>query len=163
MFKQKLILYIRVIIHSPGGIIKNPSTFIRFTVTICFILILTQVSISQIDHGLGESNYYYVRLAPGLSAYGGNLRETNDHLALFGFALKAGVGYVFTPELSVGFDYRIADYPRTERSSVGNYTHNHTVNLFANYTFLSVRDFQSYVLGGIGMTFFGLYDDPHKF
>ena len=111
----------------------------------------------------GEGKYFYIRLAPGLSAYRGNLSSINNDKSFLGFAVKAGAGYVMTREISIGFDYRIADYPRTKRPSIGNYTHNHTANIFANYVFLRFEDVESYILGGIGMTFFGLYDDPHKF
>ena len=142
---------------------KKTSLLIRLILLIVFLIVITKASYTQVSEMNSDRNYYYAHIAPGLSAYGGNLRETNTHKSFFGFALKAGVGYVFTPEISVGLDYRIADYPRTKRPSVGNYTHNHSVNLIANYTFVTWRNLQSYALGGVGMTFFGLYDDPHKF
>ena len=136
--------------------------FSRFPILLILFITNTQLSPGQVGQ-TGDRNYFDIHLSPGVSAYGGNLRGINTHRSFFGLALKAGIGYVFTEELSVGLDYRVADYPRTERPSVGSYTRKHTVNLCVNYVFLSYRDFASYFHGGVGMTFFGLYDDPHMF
>jgi len=134
-----------------------------FWIAVIIIGLAVQPAVGQTGSAGGDGKYFYIRLAPGLSAYRGDLSSINNDKSFFGFGVKAGAGYVMTREISVGLDYRIADYPRTKRPSIGNYTHNHTANIFANYVFLTLRDFQSYIQGGIGMTFFGLYDDPHKF
>lgn len=148
---------------SPSFWMKKTPPLLRISILIVIVLFSAHMATGQISRVNDDRHYFYVRLAPGVSAYRGNLNMINNDKPFFGYAFKAGAGYVLTPELSAGFDYRVADYPRTQRPSVGDHTHNHTVNLFVNYIFFRWRDFEPYVLGGVGMTFFGTHDNPHRF
>lgn len=109
-----------------------------------------------------ERNYFYARGAWAFSSYYGDLNRINSDDPFFSYALKFGGGYFFTPEFAFGFDYRVADYPRTIRPNVRGYTKNHTVNLYIKYSFIREDEMYPYVLAGLGMTFFGTYDkDPN--
>lgn len=108
-----------------------------------------------------EYRYVYFKSAGGISAYFGDLNEVNSHLPFFGYVYRGGVGFYFTPQIAVGFDYRVADYPRTDRPVLGRYTRNHTTNLYLQYSFSTDHRVSPYLLGGLGMTFYGTYDnDP---
>lgn len=105
-----------------------------------------------------EENYFYFKGAGAFSSYFGDLNSVNTDKPFFSHAYKIGTGYFITPTISLGFDYRVADYPRTDRPNAAGYTKNHTTNLYARYSFLFDEEISPYVLGGLGMTFFGTYD-----
>jgi len=132
----------------------------RFAV---FIIVLIATISSAAAQLSDDSNYFYARVMPAISIYHGELISVNYDKPYTGFAYKGGFGYVVSPVIDVVFDYRVADYPRTERPSLGGYTRNHTVNLYATYRYIHWREFELYALAGAGMTFFGTHDRSDMF
>ncbi len=132
----------------------------KLTYTFIVLLILSYPLKGQI---LSGGNDFFFRGAPGLSLFIGNLDNVNYDKPYVSYAFKGGAGYFFNYDFAAVLDYRIADYPRTDRPSVAGYTRNHTMNVFVQYNFFRWREYELYVLGGLGMTFFGTYDEPAKF
>ena len=136
---------------------------INLTRFAAFIIVLIATISSAAAQLIDDSNYFYARVMPAISMYHGDLISINYDKPYAGFAYKWGFGYVVSPYIDVVFDYRVADYPRTERPSVGDYTRNHTANLYATYRFMQWREFELYALAGAGMTFFGTHDRADMF
>jgi outer membrane protein OmpA-like peptidoglycan-associated protein len=130
---------------------------IMFTVTCIFA--------SQSVHAqfAKEHNFFYFKGSMAVSMYLGELNSVNTNESFFGFGYKGSAGYVVTPGIAIGLDYRVADYPRTARPRLQNYTLSHTANLYAKYSFTPERPSSFYALGGAGMTFYGTYNNDPVF
>jgi opacity protein-like surface antigen len=127
----------------------------------CLLLLLyltSAVSNAQISR---DNNYFYFQTALAASAYFGDLHDVNADKPLFGFGIKGGAGYYLSQSVAVGIDYRVSDHPRITRPVLGNYTKNHTVNLYARYDVPFQEFWTPYLIGGVGITYYGTYDrDP---
>ncbi len=128
--------------------------------TIAIISLSTQPAYSQYAK---DTNYLYFKGTTALSTYFGDLYSSNSDLSLFGFGYRGGMGYQFTPNFAAGINYRVGDYPRTERPEFTGYTRSHTANLYMAYTFIPRRLISPYIFAGAGMTFYGTYDDHASF
>jgi hypothetical protein len=134
-----------------------------FRIIIIFPLVgLLTVASTVTGQILGDANYFYARTAIAATGYFGDLTDVNTDKPLFSFGYKFGGGYFMKPDVAIGLDYRVGNHPRTDRPNARGYTQNHTVNVFATYIFRPENQASPYLLGGMGMTFFGTYDkDPN--
>jgi len=131
-----------------------------FFVAIGLIVIIPITAFSQYAK---DKNFFYLHSATALSSYFGDLNSINTDKSFFGFALQGGIGYQITPEIAVAADYRVGDYPRTDRPRFTGYTRSHTANVYGVYSFLPDRLFSPYVIAGAGMTFYGTYETNQGF
>jgi outer membrane protein OmpA-like peptidoglycan-associated protein len=105
-----------------------------------------------------DRNYFYLHGQLGAVSYHGDLSEVNEDLAMFDFGFSAGIGYVISPVFSLRSEYRIGEYPRTDRPNAAQYLKRHNTGLYAVFNLLPNSSVSPYLIGGASMTFFGTYD-----
>jgi outer membrane protein OmpA-like peptidoglycan-associated protein len=106
-----------------------------------------------------DRDYFYLMGQIGTTSYHGDLSSVNkDKHPMFDLGFSGGVGYVISPRLSVRAEYRRGEYPRTDRPEAGEYFRRHTTGLYATIGFLEDSKIRPYLLGGLGMTYYGTYD-----
>jgi len=109
-----------------------------------------------------DRNYIYLHGQVGGTSYHGDLSEVNEDLSMFDLGFSGGFGYVVSPVFSLRTEYRRGEYPRTDRPSARGYFGRHNTGLVATINLLPNASVRPYLLGGMGMTFFGTYDkDPN--
>ncbi len=112
---------------------------------------------SQLDAQFNRE-HFYLSGQIGTTSYHGDLTSVNTDRSMFDLGLSGGIGYVLSPKFSLRAEYRRGEYPRTDRPSAEGYFRRHTAGVFATYDILDNLTIKPYVLGGLGMTFFGTYD-----
>jgi hypothetical protein len=128
-------------------------------ISICFIL-ATFVSESGAQF-LTDGNSMFIRTAGAAASYFGDRNSVNDDLPFFSHSYMIGAGYFINEGIAVGLDYRVGNYPRRIHRGLRGYTQSHTANLYMQYSFRPDRFLDPYVIGGLGMTFYGTYNkDP---
>lgn len=106
-----------------------------------------------------DRDYFYLMGQIGTTSYHGDLSSVNkDRHPMFDLGFSGGLGYVISPRLSVRAEYRRGEYPRTDRPEAGEYFRRHTTGLYATLGFLEDSKIKPYVLGGLGMTYYGTFD-----
>jgi len=122
------------------------------------IALISVSSLSAFSQYAQDRNYFYLKGAAALSSYFGDLNSVNSDEPFFSYALQGGFGYQLSKNIAFGANYRVADYPRTDRPGLSDYTRSHTTDIYTAYSFLPNRLISPYALAGIGMTFYGTYD-----
>jgi outer membrane protein OmpA-like peptidoglycan-associated protein len=134
-----------------------------FFLGIALALLLTGV-VSQADGQMYPArNHFYLQGAFGGTMYSGDLTDINSGEPSVSYGVLGGLGYVVSPRVWLGLDYRIADYPRTLRPITGDYTRRHTANLYFMFSLLPDKKVNPYLLAGGGMTMWGNYDRDPEF
>lgn len=105
-----------------------------------------------------DRDFFYISGQIGTTSYHGDLTSVNTDGSMFDLGLSGGIGYVFFPKFSLRAEYRRGEYPRTNRQNAEGYFRRHTAGLFATYDILDNTTIKPYVLGGLGLTFYGTYD-----
>jgi outer membrane protein OmpA-like peptidoglycan-associated protein len=126
-------------------------------------LLLGALSLTTYAQYLNDRNYFYLQASSGLASYHGDLSHLNTHRNFASYGFSGGLGFVFTPMFSAGLDYRIGDYPRTERPAIGDNTRNHTGGLYARFNIFPYLSYTPYFVAGAGMTFYGTFEREKSF
>ncbi len=110
-----------------------------------------------------DRHYFYINGSGGLATYFGDLSSPNKDESFLSYGTMGGLGYVISPSLYAGLDYRIADYPRTLRAGTGKYTRKHVAGVYARYNFIPLSEFTPYVTAGAGLVYYGTFDNSKVF
>jgi outer membrane protein OmpA-like peptidoglycan-associated protein/outer membrane protein W len=130
--------------------------FILVAINVC-ILVTSSSSEAQTDR-----TYFYLLGSGGVVSYHGDLTDVNTDESMFSYGFSGGLGFAFTPVFSIASEYRMGDYPRTDRPNARGYFRRHNASLYMRFDMLPSKTISPYLMAGAGMTFFGTYDkDPN--
>jgi outer membrane protein OmpA-like peptidoglycan-associated protein len=127
------------------------------------MLLLITIAVSASAQFLIDRNYFYVTASSGIASYHGDLNRVNTHRSLVSYGFNGGLGFVISPMLSLGIDYRIGDYPRTDRPGIGDNTQNHTAGVHARFNVLPDLSYTPYLIAGASMTYYSTFEREKTF